>query len=149
MRIQTTRFGPLDVEESSVLRMRRGLLGFEVYRRYVLLQMEENPFFRWLQCVDDPALAFVVVDPLRWFPDYEAILPDDEAASLGLEDPDDAGMLAIVTLPARLDEMTANLLGPIIINVRTGLADQVALDDPRYHTRHRLLPEPAAMTNAA
>lgn len=149
MRIQTTRFGPLDVEESSVLRMCRGLLGFETLRRYILLQMEENAFFRWLQCVDDPALAFVVVDPARWFPDYEVILSDDEAASLSIEDPDEAAILTIVTLPTHLEEMTANLLGPIVINVRTGLAEQVVLDDPRYHTRHRLLPEPVATANAA
>ncbi|HOM81390.1 MAG: flagellar assembly protein FliW [Armatimonadetes bacterium] len=149
MRIQTTRFGPLDVEASSILRIHPGLLGFETRHRYVLLQTEENPLFQWLQCVDDPALAFVVVDPVRWFPDYEVILRNEDAAALGIEDPDDAGILAIVTLPARLEEMTANLLGPIVVNVRTRRAKQVVLDDPRYHTRHRLLPQPLTATCAA
>jgi len=77
------------------------------------------------------------------------ILRNEDAAALGIEDPDDAGILAIVTLPARLEEMTANLLGPIVVNVRTRRAKQVVLDDPRYHTRHRLLPQPLTATCAA
>lgn len=142
MHVETTRFGPLEIDESAVIHMERGLLGFEQYRRYVLLQTDDNPLFRWLQSVDEPALAFVVADPLQWFPAYEVNLSDEDAAALGIEGPDDAGVCTIVTLPPRLEEMTANLAGPIVINVRTRRAAQIVLDDPRYHTRHRLIAAP-------
>ncbi|NLC55375.1 MAG: flagellar assembly protein FliW [Armatimonadetes bacterium] len=139
MRVETTRFGPLEIEEATVLYLDRGLLGFGQYHRYVLLQSDENSPFRWLQCLDEPSLAFVVADPLQWFPDYTVHLSDADAAELELTGPDDAGICVVVTLPSRLEEMTANLLGPIIINVRTRRAAQVVLDDPRYHTRHPLV----------
>lgn len=150
MLIQTRRFGALEVDEGAILTIRRGLLGFENYHRYVLIQSQEEDVFRWMQCVDDPALAFVVIDPVQWFPDYCVNLADEDALDLGIENPDEAGICAIVTIPPRMEEMTANLLGPIIINVNNGLAAQIILDDTRYHTRHRLLVEtPQACTNAA
>ncbi len=149
MQIHTTRFGSLEVEERSVLSMRRGLLGFESFHRYILIQDGENSAFRWLQCVDSPSLAFVVVDPMQWFPHYNVVLSDEDVAALDIRDPDEAGICAIVTLSPHLEEMTVNLLGPVVMNVRNGRAEQVVLDDPRYSTKHRLLPDVALAGNNA
>ncbi len=149
MQIQTTRFGALEIDERAVLTMKRGLLGFEGRDRYVLIQSQADGVFRWMQCVDDPDLAFVVVDPVQWFPDYSVVLSDEDAAALGIGHPDEAAICAIVTLNDRPEEVTANLVGPVVINVHNGRAEQVIIDDSRYHTRHRLMADVAMSRSAA
>src|SRR4051812_27520296 len=63
MEIVTTRFGTLNVEDERVIDFPKGLLGFPDRTRYALIQTGEENYFFWLQCVDEPNLAFVVTDP--------------------------------------------------------------------------------------
>src|SRR4051812_973540 len=69
--IQTTRFGLLEVDAERILTFPRGLLGFPTYQRYALIQAGEDNYFFWLQCVDEPNLAFVVTDPAIFFKTYD------------------------------------------------------------------------------
>ena len=63
MEIETTRFGRLDVDDERIINFGRGLLGFPDHTRYALIQTGTENYFFWLQCVDEPSLAFVVTDP--------------------------------------------------------------------------------------
>jgi flagellar assembly factor FliW len=61
--IDTTRFGKIRIKKSDLILMRGSILGFEQHKRFVLLNVETNLPFFWLQSVEDPAIAFVVIDP--------------------------------------------------------------------------------------
>lgn len=136
MLIETSRFGAVEIDESRIIRFREGLLGFPKHKRYALIQTSEDPVFFWLQSVDDAALAFVVCDPLAFVPDYRVTVRAEELASLEMKDAQDCQVLVIVN---RVDgELTANLLGPIVIGARSLLAKQLVLSERRYTTRHRL-----------
>lgn len=135
MQIVTSRFGTIEIAEESVIRMPEGMLGFGSARQFVLLEDRPNTAFKWLQAVDDPALAFIVVNPLEFFPTYEIELPDEQAASLELADGSDAVMLTTVTITGD-GKITTNLLGPIIMNSRTLTAKQVVLQDDRFCAKH-------------
>ena len=64
--VDTTRFGAIDIEESSVIEFPEGLLGFGDCKRYVLLDHPGgNGLFEWLQSVERPELAFCVIDPAQ------------------------------------------------------------------------------------
>lgn len=144
MLIQTTRFGPIEVDESKIMTFREGLLGFPDYARYALIQTSEEPVFFWMQCVDEPGLAFVVCDPLVFVPDYQVPIRKDDVESLGMAELGESQVLAIVN---KVDgQLTANLLGPIVVATSTLRARQLVLSDKRYSTRHRLIPEEAAQT---
>ena len=138
MEIDTTRFGTLAVEPAEVITLTGGLVGFPTATRFVLLEPAPGKPFRWLQSADDPALAFVVIDPYPFFPDYEVSLPQGRARQLGIEREEEAQVLATVTIRSSPQEITANLLGPLVLGVRSNKAEQLVLDSDRYSTRHPL-----------
>lgn len=137
MLIQTSRFGPIDVDESKIMTFADGLLGFPRQQRFALIQTTEDPLFFWMQSVEDPALAFVVCDPLPFVPDYQVPIRKDDVETLGLRELSDCQVLAIVNQVK--GELTANLLGPLVIGASSLRAKQLVLSDKRYSIRHRIL----------
>jgi flagellar assembly factor FliW len=135
MRIETTRFGNIDINDASVIAAAQGLLGFEYCKRFVLLEDQPGSRFKWLQSVDHPAIAFIVVNPLDFVPDYEVNLSDEQAMSLAIEDASDAVMFTTVTVNRDRGAVTTNLAGPIVINARQLRARQIVLDDERYSAK--------------
>ena len=142
MEIETTRFGRILVEEDKIIRMTRGILGFPKDLRYVLIPHRENSPFHWLQSVDTPELAFVVASPGRFFTDYVFDISDEIEEELQIESAAQVDVLVIITVPKEDPrKLTANLLGPIVINVEKRLACQVVLDPNRYPVQVPLIPE--------
>jgi flagellar assembly factor FliW len=136
MQIETTRFGTIEVKDGSIVRMPVGMLGFEQCCQFVLLEDRPGSALRWLQSVDDPAVAFIVINPFEFFPEYEVELTDEQADALGLDDPNESVTFTTVTVSREEGKVTANLLGPIVINSRTLQARQIVLEDDRYCTKH-------------
>ena len=62
VKIETSRFGSLEVPEDRVIRFPVGLLGFPRLNRYILIDYKDTPL-KWLQSVEDPDVAFIVTDP--------------------------------------------------------------------------------------
>ena len=144
MKIETTRFGTIEIDEDKIIKFVRGILGFPKDKRYALLPHKENSPFFWLQSLDSPELAFVVINPALVLSDYSFEVADDIERELGLKFPEDAEVLVIVTIRRSGDnnskqvEMTANLLGPIVINVERRLACQVVLDPNKYPVKYKI-----------
>jgi flagellar assembly factor FliW len=150
MQVKTTRFGVIEVERQLVIEMPAGMVGLERCKRFTLLEERPDSAYKWLQSLDDPAVAFVVVDPICFFPDYETELTDEQAEALDLQDPGDVVLLATVTVGRESDQITANLAGPIVVNARTLRAKQIVLEDERYSTKHIIARrEPACAAAAA
>ena len=137
MLIETTRFGPVEVDESRLIEIPAGLLGFSSYRTFALLQPDENGVFFWLQSVETPDLAFVVTDPALWVPDFQATIRKEQMEELGLNETGDAQVLVIVN--KREKSLTANLQGPIVINTANRRAMQLVLAEKKWSTRHELV----------
>jgi len=139
MRVDTCRFGELDINPETVISLDEGLLGFGDSRRYCLLEHHPESPFQWLQSLEEAATAFVVIDPLTFFPDYQVEIDEAEAEALGLSSPDDAAVLNIVTIAENYPDTTVNLIAPVVVNTRTRKAKQVILSNEAYTTRHRLM----------
>lgn len=136
MLVSSEHLGEIEVDESTVLDVPAGLLGFPDATRYVLVDADESGAYTWLQSVDEPALAFLGALPWPFFPDYEPELSEEDRLALGVADPAEAQVICLLTIT---DEgVTANLLGPIVINVVTRKARQVVLADSAYTTREPL-----------
>ena len=137
MEIVTTRFGTLNVDDERVITFPKGLLGFPDHTRYALIQTGEENYFFWLQCVDEPNLAFVVTDPSIFFKDYEVPIKDETQAEIALADLAHAQVFVICN---KVDDwLTGNLLGPIVVNATNRLAHQVVLTDKKWTTRQPLM----------
>jgi len=139
MKIVTSKFGELDVPEDLIIEMRKPILGFEQLLRYVIVETEDFEPFKWLQSLDDPNLAFVIVNPLLFFPDYTIEVNPKEIEELRVEKVEDVATYCIVTVPEDYTRMTANLQGPILVNTQTNLGKQLVLVNSEYRIKHRLI----------
>ena len=135
--IESTRFGPLVVDEERVINFPNGLLGFPDHKRFALIQTGEENYFFWLQCVDNPNLAFVVTDPSIFFKDYEVPIREEAEQELQLTDHSFAQLFVICNKVG--DWLTGNLLGPIVVNAQNRLACQVVLTEKKWTTRQPLI----------
>ncbi len=146
MELKTKHFGTLTVEESQIIRFPDGIPGFADQTRYVFIQNpEDNLPFHWLQSLEDGELTFVVMNPFLCRPDYDFQLAEHVVKKLDIKKQEDVRILCIVKVPEKVEDMTINLLAPLIINDSANQAAQVVLDENRYHTRHRLADEFARM----
>ncbi len=142
MILKTRYFGELDIKESDIIGFSRGLPGFETVKQYVLINNEEeNSPFKWLQSVDNPRLAFVLINPFAVKRDYEIKLDDETLKELGIMSEADVEVYSIVVVPEDMNKMTMNLQAPVIINGRTRKGKQLILDTDRYGVRHYVLEE--------
>ena len=139
LKIQTIRFGEVEVAESDIITMDDGLLGFPTLHGYALISDPEQAPFIWLQSIEEPELAFVVVDPYIFFPGYQILAKSEELQSIGLPNISEGTILTIVVIPLNPMDITTNLRGPIVVNPENNKAKQLVLIDDRYHTKHFLL----------
>jgi flagellar assembly factor FliW len=112
--LQSSRFGELQIPAEAVLDFPSGLIGLGG-RRFALLARSEESAFVWLHSMDDPELAIPVTNPWRFFEDYEVELSDEEAARIGVADPEDASVYVTVRSAAALEDFCANLRAPILV----------------------------------
>ncbi len=141
MVVHSHRFGDLEVSDDRIYRIIGGLQGFAGRERYAALQFPRQRPFVWLQSVDDPDLAFVVVDPGEFVPDYAPAVRPEDLAQLGLGSVGEARLWVCVVIPPDPWEMTANLQGPLVVNPRTRLGKQVVLGEGPYTTKHSVIGE--------
>ncbi len=150
MVIETSRFGGIEVDDQRFLNFPKGLLGFPDDREYALIQTGENSAFYWMQAIHRPELAFVVCDPRMFVTDYRVVIKSEDLAHIGLTDTHGSQVFVIVNKYE--EQLTANLQGPLVLNIATRVGKQLVLSDKRYSTRHALMNLPirrAAVSKSA
>jgi flagellar assembly factor FliW len=140
MKVSTKAWGDLEIDERQKVVFPDGLFGFEPQKEYVLLDAEQEPYY-YLQSLDSEAAAFILLKPFLFRSDYEIDVEDAELSDIGLDDPSNALVFCIVTVPSDGSPVTANLQGPLIINRDNRIGRQVVLQDPRWHTKHDIARE--------
>jgi flagellar assembly factor FliW len=137
MDIQTSRFGLLNVDEQRIISFRQGLLGFPNHKRFALIQTGTEKCFFWLQCADEPNLAFIVADPTIFFKDYDVPIREETMGELDMAD---VGFSQVLVICNKVDQwLTGNLMGPLVINAANCRGQQVVLTEKRWTTRQPLL----------
>ncbi|MGD0727161.1 MAG: flagellar assembly protein FliW [Spirochaetia bacterium] len=148
MKVLTKPYGEMEIAEGQRIRFARGLFGFEDLREFVLLDATQQPFY-WLQSVERVEVAFVLIDPLFFRPDYTPDVDPGELEEIGVARGEDGLVFAIVTIPENSSLMTANLQGPLILNRRTREGRQSISSNPRWGVRHVILDELARARQGA
>lgn len=143
MKIKTTRFGTIDIEEEKIINMPHGMPGFPNQRQFVLMPHKENSPFFWYQAVEEPTLAFVLMSPFLVVPDYQLDVDDVvEKMSWKEEEGDLLELYVVVNIPkGAAHKMTANLIGPILINNKARQAVQLIIPDSNYPHKYPLVQE--------
>ena len=140
MKVLTKAYGEMEIAEAQRILFPRGLFGFEDLRDFALLDAVQQPFY-WLQSLERVEVAFVLIDPLFFRPDYTPDVDAGELEDIGAARAEDRLVFAIVTIPENSSLMTANLQGPVILNRRTREGRQSISSNPRWGVRHVILDE--------
>ncbi len=134
MQINTSRFGAIEINPERIITMSAPILGFPDCHRFILRPHKPESPFMWLQAVDNPELAFVVIQATTLDLDYKPVVPENIRKELKADRNKKLDTLLILTVPKEdPKKMTANLLGPVVINSEKKLARQIMLDPVKYN----------------
>ncbi|UOR11674.1 flagellar assembly protein FliW [Halobacillus amylolyticus] len=141
MKVETKYFGVVEVEENELIHFEQGLPGFESYRSFVLLPVDETGVYYALQSCEEAGVSLIVASPYLFYKEYEFDLGKQMQLDLDIGKAVDVAVYSVVTLREPFKESTINLQAPIIVNVNNGKAKQLILADEIYQTRHSLSQE--------
>lgn len=138
--LETRHFGIIEVDEKDVLSFPEGMPGFESCKQYTLLGREGGvtPFF-WLQGIDQPEIALVVVDPFSIYEEYSIDVDDAEVEILEIDDAKNILILCVVVVPDDIKGMRANLRAPLLINLKNNVGKQVLQNRDDLPMRYLIL----------
>ena len=147
--LTTKYFGQMEYDESSVVVFPDGLPGFEQERGFLPIRQPDREPIVFLQSLSTPAVCFVTLPVHAACRDYHLAIPAEDLDALGLPHSrqpvsgEDVICLTIISV-GEDGSVTANLLAPIVINLKNGRARQPIQTETEYSHRHDL----AAQTEA-
>ncbi len=141
MKVNTTRFGELQVNNEDIINFSEGLLGFENLSKFFVVDPGDSTLILWLQSIEDATIAFPIIEPKIFKPDYVAKLLPADMNSVKLENISDAKIYSILTIPSDITTMSANLKAPIVINNDKKVARQIVLQDNKLSVKYEMYKE--------
>jgi flagellar assembly factor FliW len=138
MKLNTKYHGVKEYKEEDIITFKKGLPGFENLKDFILFSVEENDLFSILHSTENEEVGLVVVSPFSVVNDYEFKLSDNKIQELGIQSPEDVLVLNTVTLCSKVEDITANLKAPIIVNIKAKLGEQIIIDNDGYKVKHPL-----------
>lgn len=141
MKVKTTRFGELEVNPNDIITFTEGLLGFENLKKYFVVDPGDSTLILWLQSTEDEKIAFPIIEPKIFKPDYIAKLLPADLNGLELDTLQTAKLYSILTIPANVTEMSSNLKAPVVINSAKKVGKQIVLQDSKLSVKHEMYKE--------
>lgn len=127
MRIETTRFGSLRIEDDQLFLFPQGMIGMETLRQWVLLPDPAGPAVAWLQSASRGDRALAVISPRAFVPDYRVSIQRRDLGSLNLRSGD--SLFVLTTVAGHVGRLDTNLRAPILLNLSRKLGLQVVTSD--------------------
>jgi flagellar assembly factor FliW len=127
--INTKRFGDLCIEDKNIVNFSSGLIGFSGLNSFCIIDSSDPTSILWLQSLEQPLLAFPILEPKIFYPEYVIKLSSLEQSELKMKNLKNAAVFSILTIPENIPEMTANLKAPIIINIEEQMGKQLILQE--------------------
>lgn len=151
MKVNTSRFGTIEVADSDIMEFTDGLLGFENLKKFFIVDPADETLILWLQSMDSPDVAFPILEPKLFKSDYKVRLSANELRTLKIDSTKNKDTLVycILTIPADVSMMTANLKAPVVINTASRLARQVVLQENEYSVKYSMYKELLAVMMSA
>jgi flagellar assembly factor FliW len=143
MIVQSTRFGELDVPDEQILDFSQGIMGFPEEKRFALMEYKPDSPFYILQSLSDSNLTFLMINPFAFFNDYEFDMDDALMADIGVTADNPPTVFNIATVKDKIETMTVNLAGPVLVNLRERKAAQWVIEKTQFPTQYPLFPTTA------
>lgn len=141
MKVKTGRFGELTIDANEIITIKNGIFGFPNDTRFCLVDPADDTLILWLQSLDNPEVAFPLLEPKIFKTDYSVRLSGSELRELELDNINQSAVFSILTIPSDITQMTANLKAPLVINLKRQVARQVVLQENEYQLKHPMFKE--------
>ncbi|TWT93081.1 flagellar assembly protein FliW [Neorhodopirellula pilleata] len=129
MRIDTHRFGTLELNADQLFLFPQGLVGMETLHQWALIPDPDNESVAWLQSAVRGDRALAVISPRAFFPDYRVHIGRRDLASLHLTSGSEVYIMT--TVAGHVGKLTTNLRAPLLVNLDRRLGCQVITNDDR------------------
>lgn len=133
--------GEIEYEEKDIINFKKGIPGFEEYKKYILTDLKDCEPFKLLQSLYKDEVGIIVVSPYEFFEDYEVKLNEETINSLNIKSPEEVFIITTVTLNSDVKKITTNLQGPIVINISNNFGEQIVVDNSKYKVKEPLIKE--------
>lgn len=141
LRCASKNFGIVEYETNAVITFPLGLPGFESETLFVAIEREASKPVLFLQSLVTPQLCFITMPVELIEPAYELRVSEEDLELIGATSGMSASLRCLTVVCTGHHRPTANLLGPVVINLETHQAVQAVRDDARYAVQHPLFPE--------
>lgn len=133
MILSTIRFGEIEIDEGRIFDFVLPIIGFDNLKKFIIIEPSKDSLFKWLQSVEDTALAFPIISVATLNFDYSIDLPDNVVDTLEISSVENLLVMNITSIPQDDPKgTTINLLAPLIFNVANQKAGQVVLSGSGY-----------------
>lgn len=133
MKLETVRFGEVEVNDNLIFDFVMPVIGFDSLSKFVIIDSNKEAIFKWLQSVEDPSLAFPIISVAGLDYDYSVELSDSVVETLEIESAEDILIMNITSIPQENPHgTTINLLAPLVFNLKNQKAAQIVLSGSGY-----------------
>jgi flagellar assembly factor FliW len=137
--LQTERWGRLEIDEDEIIHFQRGIPGFDHLRKFAIFNSDDLSPFQWLISLEELDFGFVIIPPHVFCPDYQPKLFETDLIELDVDPSDKLALFVIVTLGSNPTKATANLQGPLLMNLNKKTGKQIVVVDEKYSTKYPIL----------
>ena len=137
--LETKRWGTLDIDNNDVLFFERGIPGFEGMSHFAIFESKDIQPFKWLISTENPDIGFVIVPPHLFHPNYNPKLYETDLEELKVDQSNNLALFVIITLTNNPLDSTANLQGPLLINLTKRIGKQIIVVDEEYSIKFPIL----------
>ena len=130
--------GKIQYEEDEVIKFEKGIPGFDTLKKYVIKAVGEGSPFNILQSIEDKDIGFVIISPFIIKDSYEIKLSEEIIKNLNIQKEDDVVLYSLVTLSEKVENITANLKAPLVININDKKGEQYILDKEEYKLKTKV-----------
>lgn len=141
MKANTRLFGEIDIPEEKIITFEQGVLGFEECRKFTIIfdtSRETESSISWLQCMDEPELAFPMINPFYVMEDYNPVVETEWLEPLGGVTEENIVIFVFVNIKSDITKLTANLKAPVIINSDTRKGAQLIVENTDYEIKYNI-----------
>jgi len=128
MKFTNRQFGEMSFEETHILNVPEGIIGFGEYKKYLIVDDEDSQPFRWLVSLEDPELNFALISPDLIVEKFQSSVFNDA----------DVTVFCLVALKEPWTTSTMNLRSPFVIDNKSRVGRQMILEDESLSMQYPL-----------
>lgn len=138
MEIISPIHGKITYKENEIITFEKGIPGFPNLKKYIIREALEDSHFSIIQSIEDKDIGFILISPFTVKENYEIKLNEEIIKNLNIKKEEDVILYSLVTLSEKVENITANLKAPLVININDKKGEQYILDKEEYKIKTKV-----------